>query len=202
MNDDKKIKWILVILLMVFILGSLGIFFYQKNRYKEVYFEYNGFVVHKGKDRAGNTVYQTKIFLGDSAQPYLITTRYSPKELEEIKTIYYKPDLLNKKEIYITMDPSATAISVLAATEISKITSNLILYSIPTHGAFTSPSKDWPVKTCSNVNENQAIVFLKQSDQSRIYSENGCIIVEGKDEYDLIRVANKLVFTLLGVMVA
>ena len=193
---------ILIVLLIVFIIGLFGMFLYQKNRYKEVYFEYNGFAVNKGKDRSGNIIYQTKIFIGKDVQPYLITTRYSPTDLEDIE-VYdnLKNDLL-KKEIFITMDSSSSAVSVLAATEISKITGNMLLYNIPTHGALTSPieGKNNPIKTCNDVTQDQAIIYLKQGIQSRIFSKNNCIIAEGKDEYDLIRVTNKLILTLIGVM--
>ena len=193
---------ILIVLLIVFIIGLFGMFLYQKNRYKEVYFEYNGFAVNKGKDRSGNIIYQTKIFIGEDVQPYLITTRYSPTDLEDIE-VYdnLKKDLL-KKEIFITMDSSSSAVSVLAATEISKITGNMLLYNIPTHGALTSPieGKNNPIKTCNDVTQDQAIIYLKQGIQSRIFSKNNCIIAEGKDEYDLIRVTNKLILTLIGVM--
>lgn len=203
MNEDKT-KWIIIILCIAFVLGSFGLLIYQKNHYKTIYFEYNGFAVHKGKDQAGNLIYQTKIFIGNDQQPYLVTSRYNPEDLEDIE-IYkdLKKDLL-KKEIYITMDSESSAISVLAATEISKITGNLFLYKIPTHGALTSlvEGKNNIIKTCNDVTQDQAIIYLKQAKQSRIYSQEGCIIVEGKDEYDLIRVANRLILTLLGVMEA
>lgn len=196
-----KDKLIIITLILLLITGSFGLYIYQKNRYKDVYFDYNGFTVHKGTDKSGATIYQTKIFTQNNAQPYLITTRYSPLELEEIDSSYSKRDIL-KKEIYITMDSKASAVSVLAATEISKITGNYFLYGIPTHGALSEPieGKKIEVKTCADVTEDQAIILLKQGDESKIYSDNGCIILEGKDEYDLIRLSNKLIFTLIGIM--
>ncbi len=200
--NNQKFNPIFIILLVILIIGSFSMYIYQKNRYKDIYFEYNGFTVQKGVDKAGNTIYQTKIFVADDKQPYLITTRFSPKDLEDIEIKNdFKKDLL-KKEIYITMDSSSSAVSVLAATEISKITGNYLLYNIPTHGALIEPvqGKEVEVKTCNDVNPNQAIIFLKQTNQSKIYSEKGCIIVEGKDEYDLIKVTNRLILTLLGIM--
>lgn len=204
MNEENKVKWILIVLFLLLIGGVVGVFIYQNYRYKDVYFEYNGFAVHKGADKSGNIIYQTRIFIGNDNQPYLITTRYNPKDLEAIKVENdIKKDLL-KKEIFITMDSSSTAKSVLAATEISKITGNFLLYSIPTHGALLTPveGKNITIKTCSDVTQEQAIILLRQANQSKIYSENGCIILEGQDEYDLIRVTNRMILTLLGVMEA
>ena len=200
--SEKKSNKIIIVLFIILIIGSFSMYFYQKSRYKDTYFDYNGFAVHKVKDKANNDIYQTKIFLGENPQPYLITTRYNPTELEEIEVLNdFKKDLF-KKEIYITMDSNSTAVSDLAATEISKITGNILLYNIPTHGALTLPveGKDNPIKTCNDVTKDQTIILLKQSNQSKIYSQNGCIILEGKDEFDLIRVANRLILTLLGVM--
>ena len=196
-----KDKWVVVILLLIFIMGSFGLYIYQKNRYKDVYFDYNGFTVHNKVDESGNSLYQIKIYVKDDKQPYLISTRYSPLDLEDISVSYSRNDVL-KKEIFITMDSKASAISVLAATEISKITGNYFIYGVPTHGALTEPveGKKVEVKTCNDVTEDQAIILLKQGENSKIYSENGCVILEGKSEYDLIKVANKLILNLLGVM--
>ncbi len=203
MDNSQRITWVFIILLVLLVLGTTGTYLYQKNRYKDTYFEYNGFTIHKITDKSGNKVYQTQIFVRKDPKPYLITTRYSPKELESIEVNNYnlKKDVF-KKEIYITMESSSSAVSVLAATEISKITGNFFVFNIPTHGALTYnvEGKNVTVKTCDDVTTNQSIIYLKQSNESRIYSKDSCVILEGKDEYDLIRVANKLVFMLLGVM--
>ncbi len=200
--SEEKSNTIIIILLLLFIIGTFSVYLYQKNRYKQVYFDYNGFAVHKTTDKAGNNIYQTEIFLGDNPQPYLITTRYSPKDIEDIDVYNNLKEDLIKKEIYITMDSNSSAVSVLAATEISKITGNMLLYNIPTHGALISPveGKNNTIKTCEDVTQDQAIILLKQTDQSKIYSQDGCIIIEGKDEFDLIKVANRLILTLLGIM--
>lgn len=203
MDNNKKILWIFVILIVSFALGVAGMLIYQKNRYKDTYFEYNGYTIHKVTDKSGNNVYQTQIFVGKDARPYYITTRFSPNELEYINVNNYNLNSnLFKKEIYITMGPSSTAVSVLAATEISKITGNFFIFNVPTHGALTSSveGKNVTVKTCNDVSTDQSIIYLKQTNESKIYSKKGCIILEGKDEYDLIKVANKLILTLLGVI--
>ncbi len=201
--DSQKIAWVFIVLLVIFVLGTIGMFLYQKNRYKDTYFEYNGFTIHKITSENNNKVYQTKVFIGENPQPYLITTRYNPNELNDIEVNNHNlKDSVLKKEIYITMESYSSAVSVLAATEISKVTGNFLIYNIPTHGALTSgiEGKNVTVKTCNDVSAEQSIMYLKQSNRSKIYSENGCVILEGRDEYDLIRVANKLIFILLGVM--
>src|SRR3989344_3892702 len=43
------------------------------------------------------------------------------------------------------------------------------------------------------------VIYVKIGQESKIYSQNGCIIIEGKGTEDLIRVSEKFAYHLLGV---
>jgi len=106
-----------------------------------------------------------------------------------------------KDELFITMDPDATGLTVLAGTEISKIIGSPFLYNVPTRGALLRDvGNGAPVKTCSDVNETTSIVKLETGSENKVYSEKGCVIVQGTNESELIRSADRLSLTVLGVM--
>jgi len=203
-KKERQLTIIVMSLIIILIIGILFMFFYQKMRYSNIYFTYNGFDVQKVVD---NNVpsYKIKFYFENNPNSFIISFRNNPKDLENITIDNNISDILFKKdvkELYITMPSNASSLSVIAATEISKIVGNQYFFNLPTHGALTSPveGKDVPVKTCNDVSTNMSIILLKIGPESKIYSQNGCVILEGNNEYELIRDANRLVLTLLNIM--
>lgn len=199
---EKQITIIVVSLIIVLIIGTLFMFFYQKIRYSDIYFTYNGFDIQKVVDNNVPT-YKIKFYFENNPQPFIIGFRNNPKDLENITIDKSIKDVLFKKgvkELYVTMPSNATSLSVIAATEISKIVGNKYFFNLPTHGALAEPNDKWPYKTCNDVLTNTSIILLKIAPETKIYSENGCIIIEGNNEYEIVRSANRLVLTLLNIM--
>lgn len=201
-KQTRMVNRVLIILIIVIIL-SVGFFLYYQNvRYKEVYFDYNGFPVHRV--RQGN-IYVYQIEVTSNNQKSLLTARFNPKELEEIS---FSGDILNmlfeKQEIYVTMPSNATGISILAATEIAKIfgNPNILENPIPVHGALLDPveGKDVVVKTCDDVSEVMGIIKLNYGSENKVYLRNNCTILEGETEYDFVKLANRLTLTSIGIM--
>jgi len=196
MENKKKILAIIVIFLVA---AGLFAYFYKSSREPKS-FSYNGFKVYEVLKDSFNI----EVFFANDPEPHYLSTRYNPKDLEyiEIEGDKIREDVL-KNEIFIIMDPShpnLTTKSVVALVEISKVTSNKFLFNIPTTGAFTEKRGDNPVKYCKDVTKKTAIIWLKLSNQTRIYSDDGCVMVEGTDEDELIKAGTKLTLKLLGVM--
>ena len=63
----------------------------------------------------------------------------------------------------------------------------------------TSGADDLPIITCNDVRDHQGVILLKIGENNRIYSDNGCIILEAKSNKDLIRVSDRLILDILGV---
>ena len=191
---------------MIIAFAILAIFLiaYQKERYSDVFFNYNGFDVHKVDLFGKGFVYKISLVSLVNNQLYSIESRYNPEELEEISVKINLKDIYDKKELFITMDENATGVSVLAATEISKVTGNSLIFRYPkeTFGALKNPieGRNVPVITCNNVNNTIGVISFEIGNSSEVYSKNGCVIAVGKSESDLIRVADRLMLVLLGIM--
>ena len=142
---------------------------------------------------------------------YVIPLRTGPKEVEKFtvdKNI--NNYLLNKKYIYITMDPRYSSKAVLASLDLAKVlgTAEYSIFKIPTEGALTyslvnatnSTFNSAPIITCNNVNNNVGVIWFNINDENKIYSNKGCVVIEAVDEDVLIKLADRLVYSLLGIM--
>ena len=196
----KKGNKILLGFFIVLLVAVVSLFIYQEYRYNAFYFTYNGFEVHKVVDNG--VQYKINFILTDNPQPYIVNVRNDPRALEAISLDPAVLSQVLKRHLFITIEENATGVTVVAALEISKITGNPLLFNIPTEGAVVANPLDIdvPVKTCADVTAQQGIIYLKQGNENRIYQENGCVIIEGVDEYALIEGADRLSLTLLGIM--
>jgi len=208
MNLEKKVNIVVITLIIILVIGIISLVVYQKYKYRSVYFNYNGFDVHKV--RRGNVdFYYIKMFLEGSNKPLVISTRNDPRTLENISIEDDFEDIkkaIIKRELYISLDTNTTGLSVISGMEISKITGNSVLYNIPTHGAMISKieGKNVTVKSCYDADNETGVIWLKLGNKTRIYSKginkNKCVIIEGSNEYELIRGADRFILTLLGIM--
>ena len=142
---------------------------------------------------------------------YVIPLRTGPKEVEEFtvdKNI--NNYLLNKKYIYITMDPKYSSKAILASLDIAKVlgTADYSVFKIPTEGALTysitnatnSTFQNTPIITCNDANKDVGVIWFNIDNENKIYSNKGCVVIEAVDEDTLIKLADRLVYSLLGVM--
>ena len=100
------------------------------------------------------------------------------------------------------MDPSLSSLATIAFAEIDKFTENPFLFNLPTFPGLTSNVNDsnLPVINCNNVSESVGVIKFIVGDENKIYGEGGCVILESASEKELIKVADRLSLTLLGVM--
>lgn len=200
----KYVNTFLIVIVIILILFGIILFAYQKERYSDVFFKYNNFEVHKVNFFDKGFVYKIRLVSLVNNQLYTIESRYDPRYLEEIPVNINLNDIYNKKVLFITMDSNATGVSVLAATEISKVTGNSLIFKYPkeTFGALKSPieGRNITVMSCNNVSNSVGVISFEINNRSEIYSKNGCVLVSGKSENDLIRVADRLMLVLIGIM--
>jgi hypothetical protein len=191
---------ILILLAIVFVPRYIHKINLEKNKY-------NNFEFAKGEDGFWYTVVQK----GD--QPYQIPFYYHPSELEDIPVeAYLRAKFFDMRDnngsIYITMDPdSANNTIVIAGVEIARITGNRYgLLNVPTHSAFIKQPKNatadtgTPIVTCNNANNKTMVIWLTLSNKNIVYSYDYCVVLEAKNYRDMIRVADRLMYHLLGIM--
>ncbi|MFH0797824.1 MAG: hypothetical protein V1906_00265 [Candidatus Woesearchaeota archaeon] len=205
-GNDKAILIVIGVLMLfgiaIYLGGHFGL--YNLNR-PDVYMYSNGdseFEVRKVVDQ--NYVgYEIKFFYPGSGQPYYMDVRYDPASMEDIpidRTIFNK--IKDDKVMHITIDPTAnlTGKTTIAALEIDKFIDNKYFLNIQVNSSVTKPYADYPIKTCGDATPDNSVIWLKTGDETKITTEGNCIIVQGKDEDDIIRAADRLVLYLVGIM--
>ena len=135
---------------------------------------------------------------------YQIPLRNLPEDVEFVSVdgkVVKK--ILESGGVFITLDPNLKASASLGAIELAGVigTAEFGVFKIPTQGAFTeSIDSEYLVKTCADAKDGVVVINLRLGEQSRVYSEGDCVIVEG-DSYDnLIKSSERLIYSLLGVL--
>ena len=193
---NKKILLLSLLLLLIFISGCFG----RNDRY-----EYNGFTITKNQYGWAATVFVEE--LGKKEKIILIDLRYDPKTLEkENITIHndIQDLILNSTQIFITTDPNGTGKTSIAAMHLSKVLGthpNWGIFKIRIENTLTKPDGELPVKTCNDSNSLVTVIDLEhEKEENKIYNEDYCVIIEAKNEDDLIKLTDRLILNLLGIM--
>tara|TARA_Y100000310_G_scaffold324935_1_gene387580 strand:- start:1767 stop:2381 length:615 start_codon:yes stop_codon:yes gene_type:complete len=145
------------------------------------------------------------LLVGIDAVPYTINLRNDPLSLEDIPVEgNVNTRIFDDTQAWITINPEAelTGKTTVAALEIDKIIDNEYLYEIPVSSAMTQEYGEYPVKTCLDATSDETVIYLTLGSETLVYTDEYCIIVVGTDEDEIIRAADRLVLTLLGIMKA
>lgn len=134
---------------------------------------------------------------------------YHPRELEEYVHQPGLEDLLLKHNgsVLITLDPDLNSTAVQAAVQVSRMTGERFnILNLPTQVGITNlpegsaGNSTYPIVTCDDADNTTVVVWLKVGMVNSLYNSGNCIIIEGTDEQQLIRGAEKLDYLLLGIM--
>lgn len=215
-NDKKKSTNLLFKTLgLIIIVGVFALFFMlsQSHNQPQVQinqtfhpesYRYNGFLFQKGM-----YAWYSKIKVGDLI--YDVSFVYGPKEVENIPVFGKVNDLILKaNKLYITTEPDYPSRVGKAQVEISKITSprtsNFGMLNIPTINTVTYIPEElknrynYPEITCKNATLNQTVIYLKIGNKTQIYNDSFCVIVEGLNDTEVVKAADRLVYNLLGII--
>ena len=188
-----KERSLIIIIAVILALAALSPLVIIKNPNE---YNYNNFKLQKSP-----TGWVTWAYKGE--QPYLLQLRHDPKTLENITVDEKIRDLvLSKPALATTIDPNLSSRAVLGAIDIANILGRRLgLYGIQVIGATTAFANDGTsVIDCSDVQENLNVAVLKLGADTKVYLEDECIILQGENEEDINRAADRFVYHILEVM--
>ena len=186
----EKKKWGLIILLVFIMIGTSFSFVFfgfqpqnEVSRYNEL-----KFIRHQGW-------WEAKINGRTAAFSFL------PGEVEGIPASEgFSGILRNKFEVDITYDINSTYNESIALAQY-QMGLTLAQYNIFVRKGFTANNTfNMPVITCNEATSNVPVVYFKYSNVTSIHSENNCIIAESNANADFIKVKDRLLYGMLGVM--
>jgi len=73
-------------------------------------------------------------------------------------------------------------------------------FNIFVRKGFTSEQQNFPVITCDDASDFVPVVYFKGSNTTNVYVENNCIIAKASNPADIIRIKDRLVYGILGII--
>ena len=107
--------------------------------------------------------------------------------------------LKNKIQIDVTSDFNDTSAESIAVAQY-QIGITLNNFDLFVRNGFTSTQKNFPVITCDDSSNFVPVIYFKSSNETRVYLDGNCIIAEASDPADIIRIKDRLVYGILGII--
>ena len=126
---------------------------------------------------------------------------FFPSELEELAN---QTDLskLKKQMFYITFDPNSKlteAVDILRF-EFSKELPEINVFMAEGIMVNESDVYDLPLIDCSDATENVPVIKLVEGNETKISENDNCFTIEAKNAYDVIKIKDLILYSLLGVI--
>ena len=137
-----------------------------------------------------------------------------PKELNPYFSFFFwisskvfsvKSDLFTKKLIFATQNIETAnktqQQSFLGMMEVVRILgmADEGIYQLAVKSAFIEDYNNNAIASCGDVGKNTGVMYFKLGEENRIYTDNGCIVIEGKDAEGLMKSSEKFAYHLLKV---
>ena len=189
-RDDKRVSKFMVYFVGIIMVSSVfGVVFFGFGSNTQS-MKYNGFkFVNRGDH------FSVKL-----AGNYALFT-YLPQDVEGIKTENNAIDRLkNVLQIDITSDFNDTLAQPIALAQYQMgITLNN--FNIFLRNGFTDNNEsDFPAITCNDATQFVPVSYFKGSNETKISLKNNCIIAEASDGRDIIKVKDRIMYGIFGIV--
>ena len=215
-TDKQSSKFLLYsILLLIFLFGIFSVvrFFYDPGTDT-----YNGFDCQE----QGNFTYceisvqQVNEIDGikvvSKSTPFNLEFRNPPWELEDISIQGDVSELVDKNQtdfIYIAIPGDMEGVELakigIGAIEISRIVGTKYqIFNMPTETALIDQTVNYDTNIttvdCDDATDGSAVIMLGIGDRTFVEKRDDCYIIAGKNGDEIIKAADRLAYTLLGIM--
>lgn len=184
-----KRKWGLILFLVIIMVGTSFVGFYgfapttEKVKYNGITFSANG------------RIWTANIGGKEAAFSFL------PADVENIEVKNdFSRILAGKYEIDATSEANSTGKEEIALAE-HQMGLTLEAYNIYLRNGFTANNSfKLPIITCNNATQYTPLIYFRNANSTSISVQNNCVIAEASSGPDFIRVKDRLVYGILGVM--
>ena len=189
-EKKEKKRWGLIFFIVVIMIGASFSFVFFGFSPEGESSVYNGIKFTKLPDR-----WEAKINGRQAAFSFL------PAEVEKISLMDNALNKLqNKFEVDVTSDLNSSQKEPIALAQ-HQMGLILFNYNIYVRKGFTTNSTfSLPVIRCKDGTAIVPVVYFKQGNKTGIYSENNCVVAEASSAAEMIKVKDRLLYGILGVM--
>jgi hypothetical protein len=198
--DEKKVvrQTIILLIILGLVLASfVGAYFMFKPK---PYFMYNDLRVYPLRYGSSNIMiysFPLAINIQETTVNQDVLIRNNPYDAENIS---YEVDknLFTMAKMAFTMDSQLNTRAFLAAKEISSLAEQI---KIPTvFGVTGNTENDILIFDCENATDMLRVVRMELGNETKVFSQDKCIIVEGQDYDSMMKAADKLVVEWLAML--
>jgi len=152
------------------------------------YFEYEGLKVYPAKLTGVTTMFYL-IPISGGGQRADVVLRNDPRKFNISVETGTLLDGINK--VWVTTPPNLSSDAILAANEIGSFTTRI---SLDTSYALTeSDTEFYPEMTCENATKETRVFMVNLGNETKVYPEGDCIIIQGENYDSMIKAADALV---------
>lgn len=186
-NISKKIIGYFIGIIMVF--SAFGVVFFGFGAGSGGSVKYNGLkFTDKGSFWSVNVKGREALFT------------YLPDEVSFINISAGAMDKLkNVVQIDSTSEFNDTLAEPIALAQFQMGTT-LLNFNIFVRNGFTAEQQNFPVITCRDATQFVPVIYFKESNATNIHMEDNCIIAEAANAADSIRLKDRLVYGILGII--
>jgi hypothetical protein len=217
---DKILNYLLVGVFIIVVLIIFALVFLFQNEVTETfdmrwnnalegksgnnYYSYNGFPFARTDDGLWQTMVLQKFT--ENGQTYsrdvTLTMYFDPKSLEDISVEGDIFNILDKSLLYTSFKEFNNSMHAIAGIEFRKIVGGgSSLINIPTYtGIYGSNQSHYSLINCDNATSEIGVIEFRRGSVNAISEISNCIVLMGQTDEDLIRVADKYVYYLLGII--
>ena len=131
-----------------------------------------------------------------------LKTHYHPLDVENINV---SDEIINKLKntqmFYTTFDPNQETLSFidLVRFDIKPMLAMKNIFLVD--GILENTSNyNLPIITCENTTAFVPVILFKESNQTKIYLENDCIIAESPYDLNQVRIKDRLLFAIFNII--
>ncbi len=205
MSQHDSTSYFILVLIGILLIGGVYVFFSEPTTAVQDNYQYSNGETLFNVTKVSETETHIPLNVGTlNTVIFTLVLRKDPLSLEDIPvegTINTR--IFGDEEIYVTINPDAnlTSKTTVAALEIDKVIDNDYLYGIPVHSAMTQENTDgYPVKSCYDGSDTSTVIWLTLGSETKVYTEEYCIIIVGTSEDEIIRATDRFLYSLLGIM--
>ena len=191
----EKKKWGLIAFIVLIMIGTTFSFVFFGFSPGNDVVRYNGIKFVDNGNPANGKLWIAKINGNEAAFSFL------PGEVETISSSGdFSRMLQNKLEIDVTSDSNSTYKEAIALAE-HQMSLTLNAYNVYLRQGFaTNNTFNLPVITCNDAASNIPVVYFKHGNSTGIHIDGNCVIAEASSNADFIRLKDRLLYGIFGVI--
>lgn len=127
---------------------------------------------------------------------------YFPVEVENINVSYdIIESIMNTLEVDTTYDINSSYSESIAYSQYEIALMLNEHFNIYVRNGFTTNNTfGLSVITCDDATDIVPVIYFKESDEVKVYSEGNCIIAEGRNDLDFVKIKDRLMYGVLGII--